>query len=127
MKIPPVHGAAMSLAMLACSLATSAAPANGSVRAVGTTFEAFNSATATWLAPEAFWDAFAARAGGRDWGRGSTYPPYAEVHEFDTFRVEIAGQTCLMQFFHARWRRANDVQRWDDRFNEHAACPRVFD
>jgi hypothetical protein len=116
-----------ALALLASSAAVAAPPADGSVRALGATFEAYDEATATWLAPEAFWDAFAHRAGGRDWGRGSEYPPYAEVGEFDTFRVEIAGQACLMQFFHSRWRRANDVQRWDDRFNQHAACPRVFD
>ncbi len=117
---------ALALAALASS-AAAAPPADGTVREVGESLEAYDAATAAWLAPEAFWDAFARRAGGRDWGVGIAYPPYAEVGEFDTFRVEIAGQTCLMQFFHSRWRRANDVQRWDDRFNEYAACPRVFD
>jgi hypothetical protein len=32
-----------------------------------------------------------------------------------------------MQFFHQRWRRANDVQRWNDRFNDYAGCAHVFD
>lgn len=127
MQRTPRRVAALALTVLASSVAAAVPPADGSVRPAGATFEAYDTPTAAWLAPEAFWDAFARRAGGRNWGRGSTYPPYAEVGEFDTFLVEIAGQTCLMQFFHARWRRANDVQRWDDRFNAYAACPRAFD
>lgn len=31
-----------------------------------------------------------------------------------------------MEFFHNRWRRANDVRRWDPLFNEHGGCPDVF-
>ena len=121
------RAATLALTVLASGVAAAVPPADGSVRPAGATFEGYDAPTDSWLAPEEFWDAFSRRAGGRDWGRGSTYPPYAEVSEFDTFRVEIAGQTCLVQFFHSRWRRANDVQRWDDRFNEHAACARVFD
>jgi len=32
-----------------------------------------------------------------------------------------------MEFIHERWRRANDVRRWDDAFNDYAGCPHVFD
>ena len=41
--------------------------------------------------------------------------------------VEVKSGLCLMEFFHTRWRRANDVRRWDDRFNEYAGCAKVFD
>lgn len=104
-----------------------APPADGAARDAGAGFEVFDAAAGAWVSPDAFWDAYALRAGGRHWGRGADYPPYAEVSEFDTFLVEIDGATCLMQFFHARWRLANDVRRWNDRFNAHGACPRVFD
>lgn len=102
-------------------------PADGAARDAGAGFEVFDAARDAWVAPDAYWTAFAARSGGRDWGRGADYPPYAEVGEFDTFLVEIDGKACLMQFFHQRWRLANDVQRWNDRFNGYGACPRVFD
>ena len=75
----------------------------------------------------AFWLAYAARGGGPTWGRGVDYPDYEKVREGDTFMVEIDGQPCLMEFFHQRWRRANDVRRWDVAFDGFGACPRVFD
>jgi hypothetical protein len=105
-----------------------AAPADGGSRATATGgFEVFDAQAGQWLAPEAFWLAWAARRGGLTHGRGAAYPPYASVREFDTFLVEIDGQTCLMEFFHTRWRRANDVRRWNDAFNSFGACGRVFD
>lgn len=100
---------------------------DGAARAAGAGFEVFDAAAGRWVAPEAFWNAYVQRTGARHWGRGADYPPYAEVAEFDTFLVEIEGQVCLMQFFHQRWRLANDVRRWNDRFNDYGACPRVFD
>ena len=33
----------------------------------------------------------------------------------------------LMYFFHRRWRRANDVWRWDPSFNRYSGCATVFD
>jgi hypothetical protein len=117
-------------AALLLGLAANAAAAprdDGAARDADGGFEVFDAARGAWVGPEDFWTSFAGRGGGQDWGRGSAYPPYAEVGEFDTFRVEIDGQSCLMQFFHQRWRRANDVQRWNERFNGHGACPRVFD
>ena len=41
--------------------------------------------------------------------------------------VELAQGPCLMEFFHSRWRRANDVRRWDESHNEFGGCPYVFD
>lgn len=115
------------LAVVGCAEAATVPPADGTARGAASRFEVFDAARGEWLAPEAFWTAFAARSGGRDWGRGADYPPYAEVGEFDTFLVEIDGQSCLMQFFHQRWRLANDVQRWNERYNDFGACPRVFE
>ena len=68
----------------------------------------------------------AGRRGGLTWGSGTEYPPYAEVSELDTFLVQVDEGTCLMEFFHERWRRANDVRRWDDAFNNYGGCPHVF-
>lgn len=76
---------------------------------------------------EEFWRNYAKRNGGLRWGQSSTYPPYNDVKEFDLFMVEIGDEICLMEFFHERWRRANDVRRWDNAFNEYSACPKVFD
>lgn len=80
-----------------------------------------------FLSLEEFWRAYAKRNGGLTWGESSTYPAYDNVNEFDLFMVKIDGQICLMEFYHERWRRANDVRRWDDAFNEHSACSKVFD
>lgn len=81
----------------------------------------------SWVELEQFWLNYAQRNGGLTWGRGTNYPPYDQVSEFDTFMVEIQTGPCLMEFFHQRWRRANDVRRWDDAFNQYAGCPNVFD
>ncbi|MBY6186572.1 hypothetical protein KUV89_08080 [Marinobacter hydrocarbonoclasticus] len=89
--------------------------------------EAWDAEAGLWLSPEAFWLAYAQRQGGLTWGRGSDYPPYAEVSEGDTFMVELESGPCLMEFFHQRWRRANDVRRWDPAFGDVGGCARVFD
>ena len=80
-----------------------------------------------WVNPEAFWLSFANRSEGRDWPPGKDYPPFAQVNEHDTFLVQLASGPCLMYFFHGRWRRANDVWRWGEVFNDYGGCPRVFD
>jgi hypothetical protein len=49
------------------------------------------------------------------------------VKEFDIFLVELPSGTCLMVFYHFRWRRVNDVWRWYYGFNDYSACPVVFD
>lgn len=89
--------------------------------------EAWDSPNAEWVSLETFWVRYTDRRGGITWGRRGDYPPYAEVNEFDTMIIELESGPCLMEFFHTRWRRANDVRRWDDAFNEYAGCPFVFD
>ena len=76
---------------------------------------------------EAFWLDYAASKGGLTWGRSTSYPEYAQVKEGDTLMIELAQGPCLMEFFHSRWRRANDVRRWDPSVNEFGGCPYVFD
>ena len=90
-------------------------------------FEAWDAPNERWLGPDAFWASFAARERGRNWGSGSEFPPYAEVNEHDTFLLEHESGPCLMYFFHTRWRRANDVWRWDPVFNSYGGCAKVFD
>lgn len=90
-------------------------------------FLAWDAGLEKWLDPEAFWASYAARSEGQNWPAGSEYPPYSQVQEHDTFLVESASGPCLMYFFHTRWRRANDVRRWGDAFNDYGGCPKVFD
>lgn len=79
-----------------------------------------------WVPPEAFWVTETDARGGLTWPQSTVYPKYGDVVEFDTFLVELPSGTCLMTFFHSRWRRANDVWRWDTAFNDYGACPHVF-
>lgn len=90
-------------------------------------FLAWDAGSDRWLQPEAFWSSYQQRARGKLWPSASKYPPYAAVSEHDTFLVQTDEGPCLMYFFHRRWRRANDVWRWDAAFNEYAGCPYVFD
>ena len=80
----------------------------------------------TSLSIEAFWQAYALRSRGKYWGKSSEYPPYDDVNEHDTLLIEVASGVCLMEFFHSRWRRANAVIRWDERYDEYSGCPNVF-
>lgn len=89
--------------------------------------EAWDKENSRWLSMEGFWQAYADRKGGYTWGASREYPPYEQVNEFDTLLIQLDSGNCLMEFFHSRWRRANDVRRWDERFNEYGACARVFD
>ena len=77
--------------------------------------------------PSDAWSSYARSNEGKFWGRGTEYPPYAQVNEHDTFLIELDQGPCLMYFFHSRWRRAQDVRRWDPTFNEILGCPYVFD
>jgi hypothetical protein len=90
-------------------------------------FQVWNVDKGGWSSIELFWQGFAKTSQAKSWGSANTYPNYDEVSEFDTFQVELEEGTCLMQFYHYRWRRANDVQRWHDTFNEYSGCPYVFD
>lgn len=76
---------------------------------------------------DAFWMQYANSKGGLTWGKSTEYPEYEKVKEGDTLLIEVAQGPCLMEFFHSRWRRANDVRRWDESVNEYGGCPYVFD
>ena len=105
-----------------------AAPAHGFVNKNDSgTLQAWNAERDEWSDIDSFWQNFAKSNKAKSWGITDTYPNYDEVNEFDTLVIELKQGTCLMQFYHARWRRANDVQRWHDAFNEYSACPYVFD
>lgn len=80
-----------------------------------------------YLTIDGFWREYANERGGLTWGEGKEYPEYSQVKEFDTFMVETEKGKCLMEFFHERWRRANDVRRWHERMNRFGGCPYVFD
>lgn len=102
-------------------------PSDGQIHALKDgSLEAWDAVGEQWLDPVSFWLAYAGRRGGLTWGRGQDYPTYADVSEFDTFMIEVDSGPCLMQFFHTRWRRAQDVRRWDERFNTYGGCPDVF-
>jgi hypothetical protein len=122
-----VTALALALLWIGTASAQSKSPSDGAARERAGVLEVFDAQTQRWGTPEQFWLSFAARNGGLTFGRGRDYPPYAQVKEFDTFLVETTHGPCLMQFFHQRWRRANDVQRWNDRFNDYAGCAHVFD
>jgi len=126
----------MKALILSALLLASSAPAladnhnhqDGEIRKLSTgQLQAWDTAENTWVTPEQFWLSYAERKGGLTWGKSSEYPPYEQVKEFDTLLIQLDSGNCLMEFFHSRWRRANDVRRWDDRFNEYGGCPRVFD
>ena len=75
---------------------------------------------------EEFFRNYAKRNGGLTWGEGKEYPEYNKVKEYDLFMVQVDSGICLMEFYHERWRRANDVRRWDDKFNSFSGCADVF-
>lgn len=101
---------------------------DGKVRSISdNTLETWDAKGEEWVEIEVFWDRYAARRGGLTWGPRADYPSYDEVDEHDTMIIELDSGSCLMEFFHTRWRRANDVRRWDDAFNEYGSCPNVFD
>jgi len=99
----------------------------GQVKQFSSEFQAWNAEKKSWLKIEDFWRAYANRQGGLTWGERSDYPPYDQVKEFDTLIIQLPQGNCMMMFFHSRWRRANDVRRWDDVHNDYGGCPFVFD
>lgn len=103
-------------------------PADGKVRVTDNGVqEAWDANVQEWVSLETFWLNYAERRGGLTWGRRADYPPYNDVDELDTMIIELDSGPCMMEFFHTRWRRANDVRRWDEAFNEYGGCPHVFD
>lgn len=100
---------------------------HGEMKGQGQNARIWDQTLMQWLDVESFWLNYASSKGGLTWGRGSEYPEYSQVKEFDTFLVEVDQGSCLMEFFHRRWRRANDVRRWNDQLNQYGGCPHVFD
>lgn len=80
-----------------------------------------------WKNIEAFWLEYADERGGLTWGKTDVYPQYSKVKEHDTLLIKVEEGVCLMEFFHERWRRANDVRRWNEALTEYSGCPYVFD
>ncbi len=102
-------------------------PDNGEVRSEEGAYSVWSSSASSWVTPEVFWLDYAQQNDGKYWGRSREYPTYSEVSEHDTLLIETDTGICLMYFFHERWRRAQDVRRWDPKFNEIEGCPSVFD
>ena len=109
------------------ALAGPADPRHGQVDASGSMPMVWDDGAARWVTPQAFWVAYARTTDGKFWGHNAEYPPFREVSEHDTLLIQGKGGVCLMYFFHGRWRRAQDVRRWDPAFNDIGACPHVFD
>lgn len=88
-------------------------------------FLVWDEAAQVWLQPDLFWTQHIERSKATYWGRASAYPPYETVHEHDLIWIETAAGDCLMEFYHRRWRRANDVWRWDKRYSQYRGCATV--
>ncbi len=101
-------------------------PRDGQVFVLHEGFVAYDARQKRWVEPVEFWRSYAQGRGGLTWGQSDTYPNYGQVSERDLFLVELESGLCLMEFWHSRWRRANDVRRWGPEFNEFGGCPDVF-
>ncbi|WP_083699906.1 hypothetical protein [Shewanella sp. UCD-KL12] len=100
---------------------------NGQVLIINGHSKAWETSSQQWINLDNFWQNWANSRGGITWGRSKDYPAYEQVKEQDTLLIELDTGTCMMEFWHSRWRRANDVRRWDDAFNTYSACSNVFD
>ncbi|CAH0991326.1 hypothetical protein SIN8267_01429 [Sinobacterium norvegicum] len=89
--------------------------------------QAWDSMQQQWLETDQFWLSSAEQEGGLTWGTRSEYPPYEAVKERDTMIIVTHNGPCMMEFFHTRWRRANDVRRWNEVMNDYQGCATVFD
>lgn len=78
-----------------------------------------------WVSPRRFWRNYAKRKGDRYWGQRKFYPNIKFVKEHDVVTIITPGGSCLMEYYHGRWRRANDVWRWNRRFNSYGGCTNV--
>lgn len=109
------------------TLAADAGQRDGEIRSLSDgSWQSWDAVVGLWLAPQKFWESYAARGPGHYWGRLTELPNYQRSREFDTFIFETPQGSCLMEFFHQRWRRANDVRRWDERYNQYSGCGQVF-
>lgn len=89
-------------------------------------YRAWDADIELWVEPVTFWESYAARRGGITFGWSFEYPAYEKANEHDTIMIQLDSGPCLMEFFHERWRRANDVHRWSPKFNEFGGCADVF-
>ncbi|MFT6051893.1 MAG: hypothetical protein ACI9B9_001536 [Halioglobus sp.] len=83
--------------------------------------------TASKVDVERIWMNYTDSKGGITWGESTDYPEYQKVKEGDNVMIQLEQGPCLMEFFHGRWRRANDVRRWDESVNAYGGCPYVFE
>ena len=131
----PITRALTAFTLVLISMTTAAggsgappeAPRDGKIHQTISGAEVWDARAGGWVDPESFWLTYAEQGHGKFWGRTDTYPPYGDVTEHDTVLIEVDEGVCLMYFFHRRWRRAEDVRRWDPAFNEIGGCPHVFD
>lgn len=120
--------ACLSTTMFSSAIGQTKDLRDGQVRtAASGDLQAWDIQASEWVALDDFWVRYADRRGGLTWGRRADLPPYDQTKELDTMIIEVKGGPCLMEFFHTRWRRANDVRRWDTAFNKYGGCPNVFD
>lgn len=119
----------MAIALICAPVlgAPPASPGNGQLHQADGDYQAWSERSSQWLPVEAFWLEYAQHNGGHFWGQTTEYPVYEQVKEHDTLLIQLREGPCLMYFFHNRWRRAQDVRRWDPQFNEILGCPHVFD
>ncbi|MCL1079531.1 hypothetical protein D5R81_15995 [Parashewanella spongiae] len=114
------------LGLSAC--AATAEPTNGEAKqGENGVLTMWDSNRQSWLNVEPFWLEYAKQNGGLTWGKTDSYPDYDKVNEGDKILIQLAQGNCLMEFFHSRWRRANDVRRWNDQVNNFGGCPHVFE
>lgn len=90
------------------------AQAEGQVRSVDQTLAAvWNAEAQAWQSSESHWEHYAVRHSGNDWGGRRGFRPYDQINELTTVIFELRSSACLKEFSHSRWRRANDVRRWN--------------
>ncbi|BDX06616.1 hypothetical protein MACH26_21370 [Planctobacterium marinum] len=89
--------------------------------------KAWHAKSKQWLDLREFWLAYAQENNGLTWGIRDSYPPFEQVEEFDTMIMQTPDGECLLEFFHQRWRKANDVRRWDKAFDSFSGCATVFE
>lgn len=98
---------------------------HGQTRLQGSGFVVWDVQVKKWVKPGQFWANYADRKGTRNWGIATYYPPRANTRPHDVITIITEEGACLMEFYHSRWRRANDVWRWSMRFNNYAGCANV--
>jgi hypothetical protein len=73
------------------------------------------------------WKNYSESKGSIAWGESAEYPEYRKVKEGDNVMIQLQQGPCLMAVFHGRWRRANDVRRWNESVNAYGGYPYVFE